>query len=476
MPDYNNSRLTLLRGACSFLIMLLLLGVFFAPNALVHAQEGTTYPVYIVRSGDTLSDIAMRFYTTVDDLKSLNNWTNADTLHPGDRLMVPGLSGMKGVLVSINTPLGASLTTMSRRSQTQPNDLVKLNKLTSPSELYVGREVVIAQEEGGTPLDTLPAMLPGETYLEAALLSGENPWQLALLNRLESPNAALPMDTYFAPAEEAGENNLAIPGVKSILINNLPFRQGNTWVVKVEQSEPLEITAELNGVKPPFFSTQEGYQVALGGIHALVEPGVYPLNLTFTYQNGQTYRFEQLVMIASADFEWDAPLYVDPATLDDENVAKEDEIFTELVAHATPVQQWNGIFINPTQEPVCVRSEFGSRRTYNNDPRLFYHTGLDLGYCGGVDIMAPAKGTVVAAMPDLIVRGNTIVIDHGLGVYTTYMHLKDILVEKGDIVEPGQLIGHMGNTGRSIGPHLHFQVDVNGIPVNPSTWLYREFP
>ena len=72
--------------------------------------------------------------------------------------------------------------------------------------------------------------------------------------------------------------------------------------------------------------------------------------------------------------------------------------------------------------------------------------------------------------------GNSIVIDHGLGIYTTYMHLNEILVNQGDVVESGQLIGIIGTTGRSTGPHLHFEVDIQGTPVNPLTWLRRAFP
>ena len=83
---------------------------------------------------------------------------------------------------------------------------------------------------------------------------------------------------------------------------------------------------------------------------------------------------------------------------------------------------------------------------------------------------------MVAVLPDQIVRGNVIVIDHGLGVYSIYMHLSEFKVQEGNVVEEGQLIGIIGTTGRSTGPHLHFEVDIQGIPVNPVTWLNRTFP
>jgi murein DD-endopeptidase MepM/ murein hydrolase activator NlpD len=82
---------------------------------------------------------------------------------------------------------------------------------------------------------------------------------------------------------------------------------------------------------------------------------------------------------------------------------------------------------------------------------------------------------VVFAGP-LTVRGNATMIDHGLGVFTGYMHQSELLVKVGDRVEKGQIIGRVGNTGRVEGPHLHFEVLVGGVPVNPLDWLNKEFP
>jgi len=172
----------------------------------------------------------------------------------------------------------------------------------------------------------------------------------------------------------------------------------------------------------------------------------------------------------------DKPLQVDPASIGTEAEKAENDQFKSVIAAVTPAQYWDGLWYSPAQDVDCIISQFGSRRTYNDNPGVYYHTGLDLGYCKGTDVYAPARGKVVGVFPDQVVRGNSIVIDHGMGVYTTYMHLSEILVEQGDMVESGQLIGIIGTTGRSTGPHLHFEVDIQGTPVNPLTWLRREFP
>ena len=76
----------------------------------------------------------------------------------------------------------------------------------------------------------------------------------------------------------------------------------------------------------------------------------------------------------------------------------------------------------------------------------------------------------------LNIRGNAVVIDHGWGVYTLYAHMSSILVSLGDIVQTGQVIGLAGTTGRSTGPHLHWEVWVHGVPVNPLQWLQSALP
>ena len=129
----------------------------------------------------------------------------------------------------------------------------------------------------------------------------------------------------------------------------------------------------------------------------------------------------------------------------------------------------------PASLSNCFPSVFGNRRSYNQSGYFFFHTGLD--FCGrpGVEIYAPAPGRVVFTGP-LTVRGNATVIDHGWGVYSAYAHQTEFRVSKGDWVETGQLIGLVGETGRVTGPHLHWEIIVGGVQVDPMDWLSQEFP
>jgi murein DD-endopeptidase MepM/ murein hydrolase activator NlpD len=163
--------------------------------------------------------------------------------------------------------------------------------------------------------------------------------------------------------------------------------------------------------------------------------------------------------------------------LDPETNRTENDLWYNTSTVVTPEQLWDGLFSVPV-DPVfanCYSSVFGSRRSYNDSDYIYYHTGLD--YCGqvGDSIYAAAPGVVVFTGP-LTVRGNATMIDHGRGVYTAYMHQSEILVNVGDRVEQGQLIGKVGNTGRVEGPHLHFEVLVGGVQVDPLAWLTQVFP
>jgi murein DD-endopeptidase MepM/ murein hydrolase activator NlpD len=145
------------------------------------------------------------------------------------------------------------------------------------------------------------------------------------------------------------------------------------------------------------------------------------------------------------------------------------------VGVATPEKLWSGYFQVPSPFGDTFNSLFGTRRSFNGSDFIYFHAGLDFGGGLGVQIFAPAAGQVVFAAP-LEVRGNATIINHGWGVYSGYWHQSEILVQEGQMVEPGQVIGIVGNTGRSSGAHLHWELWVGGVQVDPLDWLARIYP
>lgn len=138
----------------------------------------------------------------------------------------------------------------------------------------------------------------------------------------------------------------------------------------------------------------------------------------------------------------------------------------------SPEKFWNGPFLRPSQGRVS--SEYGVRRYYNGVfADDYYHRGIDYAAPVGSPVIAPAAGriTLVGRVADgFELHGNTIGLDHGQGVKSIFIHLNSINVREGDFVEAGQVIGTIGNTGASTGPHLHWGLYVNGVAIDPEPW------
>lgn len=125
-------------------------------------------------------------------------------------------------------------------------------------------------------------------------------------------------------------------------------------------------------------------------------------------------------------------------------------------------------FMQPLQGPVT--GVYGSQRVYNGEPRS-PHFGVDYAAPTGTAVMAPASGIVRLAHPDLFYSGGTLIIDHGHGLSSSFLHLSDILVKEGDQVESGQVIAEVGATGRATGPHLDWRMNWRQVRIDPELVL-----
>lgn len=134
-------------------------------------------------------------------------------------------------------------------------------------------------------------------------------------------------------------------------------------------------------------------------------------------------------------------------------------------------QKRNLLAATPSIRPATgwITSGFGTRVSPFTGQKEF-HSGLDISNAPGTKIIAPANGRVSIAAEKLYI-GNLLVIDHDHGRVTKYGHLKEILVNPGQEIKRGDVIGLIGNTGRSTGPHLHYEVLINGIPVDPLKFI-----
>lgn len=137
---------------------------------------------------------------------------------------------------------------------------------------------------------------------------------------------------------------------------------------------------------------------------------------------------------------------------------------------------WSDLFSYPSNGRKS--SPFGVKRSYNGVPVSSYHKGLDIAVPQGTPVKSPATGKVVLTGYEsnrFHVHGNTVIIDHGQGLTSIYMHLHSISVEEGDMVSKGDVIGTVGSTGISTGPHLHWGVYLYGTSVDPELFVRNEY-
>ena len=165
-------------------------------------------------------------------------------------------------------------------------------------------------------------------------------------------------------------------------------------------------------------------------------------------------------------------LTVDPALLNPppeamERIARETRELAAVWQSSSPQRLWSGAFVRPV--PDEANSAFGTRSIYNGEPRS-QHTGADFLSPSGRPIKAPNAGRVVLAGARYF-TGNTVVIDHGLGLFSLFAHLSEIDVAVDDEVTAGQVVGKVGATGRVTGAHLHWTVRLNDTPVDPVSLL-----
>ena len=159
--------------------------------------------------------------------------------------------------------------------------------------------------------------------------------------------------------------------------------------------------------------------------------------------------------------------FVTPPPSEEARIVREARLLESVWASPPGDRGWSGPFLRPV--PQEANSAFGTRSIFNGKPRNA-HGGADFLSPGGTPVQAPNAGRVRIAR-DLYFSGNTVVIDHGLGVFSLLAHLAAIDVQEGETIEAGRIIGKVGATGRVTGAHLHWAVRAGGARVDPLSLL-----
>jgi murein DD-endopeptidase MepM/ murein hydrolase activator NlpD len=242
----------------------------------------------------------------------------------------------------------------------------------------------------------------------------------------------------------------------------------------VRVNHASSVTVQVGDTLVPMVQIAEGLHAGFVGIGAIAGPGTYPIVVRVMAADGRSAGLESTLATVAGAFETEQ-LVFEPSTealLAPDIAQPEYERVSAIYAASEPAVMWDAPFAWPREDRLT--SLFGTRRAYGT-VLSSYHAGLDIAGLVGEPVAAPASGVVVLA-EELQVRGNAVIIDHGAGVMSGYFHLSEIAVQAGDLVSGGQFLGNVGATGLVTGSHLHWEMRVGGVAVDPLEWLDRTFP
>lgn len=254
--------------------------------------------------------------------------------------------------------------------------------------------------------------------------------------------------------------------IEARISNPYPY-QGETAVITFSDPKRIPDSATFNGRNATFFRYKNRYAVVIG-IPPIETPGIHEVVVHFT--NGETYTRE--ILVRKKRFPYvvlgiPEELGLTPTGL----VAKlktEKENLQKVLGIRTPEIFFEDTFGLPLRDNRRIGSVFGEiRKTGNQEIR---HLGVDLTAPKGAAVGAINAGVVRKAYFDTV-YGNTVVVDHGQGIFSLYLHLDRMAVKEGTILRRGSLIGRVGSTGYAEAPHLHLSIKINDVPVDPLNFV-----
>ena len=237
------------------------------------------------------------------------------------------------------------------------------------------------------------------------------------------------------------------------------------------------VKGEWLGHTLTFFRERDGRTwYALAGIPVELNAGTYPLKFVETQPPSNPLSLVRQIRIGKARYPRItikvARRFTEPNPEQLKEALEDKEIKQKAFAAVTPERLWSGSFLAPVSSDIS--DIFGTARVFNGEVKS-RHQGLDFAAPNGTPVHAINEGTVALARP-LYFEGNFVVVDHGQGLMSLYLHLSEIDVKEGENVKSGQRLGLSGGTGRASGPHLHLAVRWQGVYVDPAILLKLKVP
>lgn len=472
------------------MIVALMAGMLWLPASSFAQEIPGNVSVHVVQRGETLFRISLNYGLSVDEIAAFNGIVDPTNIQVGQRLLIPVPGN-----ASQNTPpthvvqVGETLKSIATTYGLTVDELAGRNNLVNTNVIYAGQVLsitdlpvpspTIAQESADAVPDLsrlVYAVQPGDTLFRIATRYGTTVNALVEVNNIADATVIYAGQQIIIPGLEAPQLALDLPTIVSSLdVMPLILIEGETGRFRLTTLSPVSIAGSfLERTLNDAPEQDDTLHTIVVGVPMFTEAGVYPLSLTLTDRAGVQTPLNLNIQVLSGNYGRETiTLRPNQADLLDPTVeGAEQNILQQVMGSFTP----NRFFDGPMGLPAAasVISPFGRKRSYNGGPFDRFHAGTDFAGAPGTSVLASASGYVVLA-DSLNVRGLATIIDHGWGIYTGYWHQSQQFVQVGDFVTSGQVIGTIGATGRVTGPHLHWELWVNGVPVNPMQWAKQSF-
>jgi murein DD-endopeptidase MepM/ murein hydrolase activator NlpD len=473
-------------------LIVIVAGMLGLPASSILAQNSGSpeVTIHVVQRGETLFGIAQSYGLTVEELVRLNGISDPTNIQVGQRLLVPIVGSANAALPQTHVvQVGETLRSIATLYGLTVEDLAARNNIADVDRIYIGQVLTIAAPSTTMPTNPVPqsvqnafghsvvhTVLQGETLFAIAMSYGLTVNDLIGANSITDPTLIYAGQELIIPGVKPPQLALDLPSiVSSFDVLPLILEEGETGRIQLTTTVPVIVKGTFLSRAVSVASEQfNTIHTILVGIPVFTEAGIYPLTLVLVSSASQQTNLTANILVVSGNYgEETITLASDEAYLLDPKVeGPEQSLLQSVMGTFTPTRYFDG----PMGLPAAagVTSPFGLKRSYNGGPFDHFHTGTDFAGNPGTPVLAAAPGYIVLAQR-LNVRGNATIIDHGWGVFTGYWHQADQYVKVGDFVTAGQVIGTIGATGRVTGPHLHWELWVNGVPVDPLQWVQQSF-
>lgn len=295
------------------------------------------------------------------------------------------------------------------------------------------------------------------------LLKGANPWIKQQVKTKTAPVIGLTVSVLLAFANSVQALQVQVKPENPQLGDTLSV------VISTDASDSATPTVMSPSGPVPAFPIGGNRYRAMIPTTPLSEAGRWEIRV-----EGEGQTRNMAVWVSDRQFQTQS-IWLPPGKDDLEGTDMEFDRVDEFKKLVTPEKFWNGPFLRPNNGPITTI--YGVRRYYNGVfADEYYHRGVDYAGATGSPVVAPAAGRIALVGREsegFEIHGNVVGIDHGQGLTSLYLHLSRIDVKEGDMVQAGQVIGGVGTTGASTGPHLHWGLYVHGQSIDPVPWRYE---